>query len=130
MPARISVPPASRRCGTSPGAGPSSPARSCNTGIQGHRSTPALMTRGLGSFLMACVAVGVGAAAAAQQRASEFGTVLLQVPAVRAAVDAARAVEPQTIEDQIRLCEVEAPPFQEAARAQVFAQLLRDAGAK
>jgi tripeptide aminopeptidase len=52
------------------------------------------------------------------------------MPAVRAAVDAARAIEPQLIEDQIRLCEVEAPPFDEARRAQVYAQMLRDAGLK
>jgi acetylornithine deacetylase/succinyl-diaminopimelate desuccinylase-like protein len=66
----------------------------------------------------------------AQQRAAELGASLLQMPAVRAAVDAARAIEPQLIEDQIRLCEVEAPPFEEARRAEMYAQMLRDAGLK
>jgi len=66
----------------------------------------------------------------AQQRASELGPQLLQNPAIRAAVDAAKTSERETIEDQIRLCEVEAPPFQEARRGQLFAQMLRDAGLK
>ena len=47
--------------------------------------------------------------------------------AVRAALDAAKSTEPQTIDDQIRFCEVPAPPFKEAARGEVlkreFAQL-------
>jgi acetylornithine deacetylase/succinyl-diaminopimelate desuccinylase-like protein len=64
----------------------------------------------------------------AQQDAGTIGARLLQDAAVRAAVDAIRAAEPQTIEDQIRLCEVEAPPFKEAKRAQLYAQMFREAG--
>jgi acetylornithine deacetylase/succinyl-diaminopimelate desuccinylase-like protein len=45
-------------------------------------------------------------------------------------VDAAKTSERETIEDQIHLCEVEAPPFQETKRGQLFAQMLRDAGVK
>jgi len=52
---------------------------------------------------------------------------LLKAPLVRASLDAARAGEPRTIEDQIRFCEVPAPSFKEAARGellrQTFAQL-------
>jgi tripeptide aminopeptidase len=66
----------------------------------------------------------------AQQRATELGPMLIQQPAVRAALDAARASELQIIDDQIRICEVEAPPFQEVRRAQMYAQLMRDAGLK
>ena len=55
--------------------------------------------------------------AAAQQDAAQVGARLLQVAAVKAAIDSVRASEPQTLEDQIRLCEVEAPPFKEAKRA-------------
>jgi len=66
----------------------------------------------------------------AQQRASELGPSLLQNPVVRTAIDSARAIEPQLIDDQIRLCEVEAPPFQEGRRAQMYAQMLREAGLK
>src|SRR5712691_7889540 len=68
--------------------------------------------------------------AGAQQRASELGPSLMQMPEVKAALEAARSIEPETIEQQIRLCEVEAPPFGEARRAQLFAQMLREAGVK
>ena len=55
---------------------------------------------------------------------------LVEEPAVRAALDAARASEPATIADQIRLCEIPAPPFKEAARAQAYAAAFRAAGLK
>ena len=74
--------------------------------------------------------LGLPAAAGAQQRADELGAMLVQMPSIRAALAAARAAELQIIEDQIRICEVEAPPFLEAKRAQLFAQMLRDAGLK
>jgi tripeptide aminopeptidase len=67
-------------------------------------------------------------AAAAQQGAAELGPMLMQQPAVRAALDATRAAEALTIDDQVRICEVEAPPFQEGKRALMYAQLMRDAG--
>ena len=51
----------------------------------------------------------------------------MQEAGVRAALDAAKASEPQTLNDQIRFCEVPAPPFKETARGEVlkreFAQL-------
>ncbi len=68
--------------------------------------------------------------AAAQQRTADLGTTLLQTPAVRAAIEFARTDEMRTIEDQIRICEVEAPPFQEAKRAELYAGLMREAGLK
>jgi tripeptide aminopeptidase len=74
--------------------------------------------------------LGLPAAGGAQQRADELGPALLQLPAVRAALAAARAAEQQVIDDQIRICEVEAPPFLEAKRGQFFAQILREAGLK
>src|SRR5262245_49027047 len=52
---------------------------------------------------------------------------LLKDPAVKSAVDAAKANEAQTIEDQIRFCEIPAPSFKEEARGKelqrVFQQL-------
>ena len=62
------------------------------------------------------------------QPAVDIGARLLQDAAVRAALDAARAGESRAIEDQIRLCEIPAPPFQEAARARVFADEFRALG--
>jgi tripeptide aminopeptidase len=81
-------------------------------------------------FAFLCCFLSFLPTVSAQQRSSELGSALLQVPTVRAAVEAAKTVEPQTIDDQIRLCEVEAPPFQEAKRGVMFAQMLRDAGVK
>ena len=72
----------------------------------------------------------LASAPAAQQRATELGPLLIQQPTVRAALVAARAAEQQTIDDQVRICEVEAPPFQEAKRAELYAQLMREAGLK
>jgi acetylornithine deacetylase/succinyl-diaminopimelate desuccinylase-like protein len=66
--------------------------------------------------------------AVAQQDAQNIGAKLLADPAIKAAVDAIRAAEPQTIEDQVRICEVEAPPFKEAKRAEIYARMFREAG--
>ena len=64
----------------------------------------------------------------AQQDAAQLGARLLQDAAIKAAVDGVRAAEPQTIEDQVRLCEVEAPPFKEAKRAALYAQMFKEVG--
>ncbi len=49
-------------------------------------------------------------------------------PAVRGALDMARATETATIDEQVRLCEIPAPPFKEAARAAAYADAFRAAG--
>jgi len=83
-----------------------------------------------GSFLLAVLfsCGGLATAAAAQERAADLGSALLQTPAVRSAVEFARADEMQAIVDQIRICEVSAPPFQEAKRAQLYAEMFREVG--
>jgi tripeptide aminopeptidase len=57
---------------------------------------------------------------------AQFGD-LLQNASVKAALASAKASEPLTIEDQIRFCEIPAPPFKEETRGQelhrVFQQL-------
>jgi len=73
---------------------------------------------------------GLSSTATAQQGAADLGPLLLQNPAVRAAVEFARTDELKTIEDQIRICEVEAPPFQEAKRGELYAAMFRDVGLK
>jgi tripeptide aminopeptidase len=55
-------------------------------------------------------------------------TVLAESADVRAALDAARADEPQVIEDQIRFCEIPAPPFKEAARARAMRTVFQQLG--
>jgi len=67
-------------------------------------------------------------AAFAQQDAANVGARLMADSAIKAAVDAIKASENQTIEDQIRLCEVEAPPFKEAKRGEVYAKMFRELG--
>src|SRR6266540_6768138 len=56
----------------------------------------------------------------AQERARTIGDRLLQEAATKAAVESVRRDEPQVIEDQVRLCEIPAPPFKEARRAQAL----------
>jgi acetylornithine deacetylase/succinyl-diaminopimelate desuccinylase-like protein len=78
---------------------------------------------------VAIIALTLSAASAqAQQDAANLGARLLKDPAVKAAIDGLRAAEPQTLEDQIRLCEVEAPPFKETKRAQLYAQMFKEIG--
>ncbi len=59
----------------------------------------------------------------AQERARTIGERLLQEASIKAAVAAVKRDEPRVIEDQVRLCEIPAPPFKEERRAQA----LRDA---
>ncbi len=66
--------------------------------------------------------------AAAQTDPGALGTRLMQDAAIRRAVEAIRAAEPQTLADQARICEVEAPPFKETQRGVMYAELLRQAG--
>ena len=74
------------------------------------------------------VSLLAAAPAAGQSNADAIGARLMQDASVKSAVDAIRAAEPQTIETQISLCEVEAPPFKETKRAELYARLFREAG--
>jgi acetylornithine deacetylase/succinyl-diaminopimelate desuccinylase-like protein len=53
---------------------------------------------------------------------------LMQNAATRAAVDGAKGLERQVIEDQIRFCEVPAPSFKETARGEVLKRTFQDLG--
>jgi tripeptide aminopeptidase len=70
---------------------------------------------------------GTSATVTAQMDA-DVGGRLIREPAVRAALDIARAAETTTIDEQVRLCEIPAPPFKEAARAAAYADAFRAAG--
>jgi acetylornithine deacetylase/succinyl-diaminopimelate desuccinylase-like protein len=71
------------------------------------------------------VLVLAGGVASAQSALSPAD--LVKDPAVKAALEGAKASEAQTIEDQIRICEIPAPPFKEETRGvelkRVFTQL-------
>jgi tripeptide aminopeptidase len=53
---------------------------------------------------------------------------LMKDPAVKAALDAAKANEPWAIEEQVRFCEVPAPSFKESARGEVLKQTFQELG--
>ena len=75
---------------------------------------------------MAVVLTSLAALAAQERPASPAD--LLNDPAVKAAMEAARSSEPQTIEDLVRFCEVAAPPFKESARGEVLRQVFQQLG--
>ena len=70
----------------------------------------------------------VPGSALAQQGADGLGPKLLQDASVKAALDAAKADEARTLAEQIEICEVEAPPFKEAKRGELYARKFRDLG--
>jgi tripeptide aminopeptidase len=71
------------------------------------------------ALFLALSTIAIAEIAAAAQQPSAIES-LMEDATVRAALNAARASEPQTIEDQIRFCEVPAPPFKETARGEML----------
>lgn len=87
--------------------------------------------RAAGSFTtcLLLIAAGTSALPAAAQTAPGAVDRLAEHPAVRRAFAAIEALEPRTREDHIALTGIAAPPFMEEARAEVYAEWLRAAGA-
>lgn len=54
---------------------------------------------------------------------------VVKKPAVKKALKTVEELEPQTMQDHIRLTEIPAPPFKEQERGQAFAAMLQAAGA-
>jgi acetylornithine deacetylase/succinyl-diaminopimelate desuccinylase-like protein len=71
---------------------------------------------------------GIATAQTAAALTDDIGARLMADQAVRTALDAVRAGELRTIEDQVRICEVPAPPFMESARGEAYAQAFREVG--
>ena len=88
------------------------------------------MARRMRRIVVGVVTVCGMAASVWAQVPEEIGARLLRDPAVRAALEAARRNEPQVIEDQMAICEVPAPPFKEAKRADLYKQRLQALGLK
>jgi acetylornithine deacetylase/succinyl-diaminopimelate desuccinylase-like protein len=65
-----------------------------------------------------------------QEAAPTIGTRLLQDAAVEKAVERVKRDEGQLVEEQVRLCEIPAPPFKETARAEVYRRAFQAAGLK
>jgi tripeptide aminopeptidase len=66
--------------------------------------------------------------ASAHAQAPGVVATLMQDASITAALQAARSSEPQTIAQQIRICEVPAPPFKESARAELMKRLFEELG--
>lgn len=69
-------------------------------------------------------------AAAVAQTQSDDLTKILAAPQVRRALDFVKEYEPKTIEEQIRTCEIPAPPFKEQVRAEYYKQRFTELGLK
>jgi len=77
----------------------------------------------LALFLLTACAIDV-------QAQSQSTSQIFSTPQVRRALEYLKAIEPETIDDQIRACEIPAPPFQEQKRAEYFKQLFTELGLK
>src|SRR5271165_1656668 len=61
---------------------------------------------------------------------SQDPAALLSDPTMKAALDAAKRNEPRFIDEQVRICEIAAPPFHETARGQELQRLFAGLGLK
>jgi len=97
----------------------------CGDPIQSLLTPTMCRFRTVGLLLVAAL---LAATVAAAQTDTDIGARLMRDPAVRAALDVVRTDEPRTIAEQIRLCEIPAPPFKEATRAEAYAAAFRALG--
>ena len=78
--------------------------------------------------LIGVVAMTTGLALARAQQAADSLKSLMDTPAVKAALTAAKAAEPQALQDQIRYCEIPAPEFKEEVRGRELRRVFQDIG--
>jgi tripeptide aminopeptidase len=76
------------------------------------------------------IAGGCGAAAAAVQTQGSPAETLTTQPAIRRALDFIKVNEPAVVDEQIRLCEIPAPPFGEQKRAEAYRAAFERLGLK
>jgi acetylornithine deacetylase/succinyl-diaminopimelate desuccinylase-like protein len=74
------------------------------------------------------LAVTIAAIQLVAQTSSDIGERLMAEAPVKAAVDFVRTNEPHVIEEQVRLCEIPAPPFKERRRAEAYKQTFESLG--
>lgn len=82
------------------------------------------------AFAIALTMFDASARPTGSAQSTEIGSRLLQEPTVKSAIDRIKRNEPQLLEEQIRFCEIPAPPFKEVRRAEVFRQALQSLGLK
>jgi tripeptide aminopeptidase len=78
--------------------------------------------------MVAAAAVAAAAMAGGALAQEKSAAELMKDQAVSAALDAAKASEAQTIEDQIRFCEIPAPSFKETARGEELKRTFEQLG--
>jgi tripeptide aminopeptidase len=61
---------------------------------------------------------------------ADIGSQLLREPSVKSAIDRLKSNEPKLLDEQIRLCEIPAPPFKESRRADALRQSFQSLGLK
>ena len=74
------------------------------------------------------IAVAVAVIASASPIFAQDAAALMQDPTVKAALDAVKRNEPHFIDEQIRVCEIPAPPFHEEARGKELERLFKQLG--
>jgi len=82
-------------------------------------------------FLWAFCGLGVLTTAIAADPRAQQATTAAEVtrePSIRAALDAVKSSEPQTIEDQIRFCQIPAPSFKEGSRGKELERVFQQIG--
>jgi tripeptide aminopeptidase len=80
------------------------------------------------SMTLALALMGASGTSLAQEGAADIGPRLMAEPAVRQALEAVRANEPEMLREQVRLCEIPAPSFHEQARAAVMKKHFEELG--
>ncbi len=80
------------------------------------------------AVVVAVACLSLPGTAAAQQGAPDLGARLMQEASITAALAAIKADEARTIAEQIEICEVEAPPFKESKRGELYARKFRELG--
>lgn len=86
------------------------------------------MTKAASSMSLAAAAILAFSGGVEAQAKSSAPADLLQELSVKAAMDASKIGEPQTIDDQVRICEVPAPSFKERARGELLRQTFERLG--
>src|SRR4030095_16161547 len=74
------------------------------------------------------IAILFGSVRPGSVQEAEIGSRLVRDPAVRAALDAVKQSETELLEEQIRLCEIPAPPLKEGQRAEAYKRRFEELG--
>ena len=74
------------------------------------------------------IAMAAAVIASASPILAQDAATLMQDPTVKAALDAVKRNEPHFIDEQIRVCEIPAPPFHEDARGKELERLFKQLG--